>query len=327
MTALVPYDRPPRHLALPGEAALPACVAAAGPAARFAWDEFFAGALANPHTRRAYARAAADFFAWLAPTGVALLDVTPGLVGRYFRQHPGSVPSRKLALAALRALFDVLVQRHVLLLNPAASVRGEKHQVVEGKTPEITVPQARALLASVDTGTLVGKRDKAILGVLAYTAARVGAVARLRRGDLQFDGGQWVLRFDREKGGKSREIPVRHDLQELILDFTRAASLSDAPKDAPLFPSAAGRTGQLTGSPLSGADIYRLVKRRLEAAGLPGRLSPHSFRVAAITDLLTQGVPLEDVQYLVGHADPRTTRLYDRRRQRVSRNVVERISI
>jgi integrase/recombinase XerD len=55
------------------------------------------------------------------------------------------------------------------------------------------------------------------------------------------------------------------------------------------------------------------------------RLSPHSFRTSAITDLLTQGVPLEDVQYLAGHAEPRTTGLYDRR-QKVTRNIVERIS-
>ena len=74
-------------------------------------------------------------------------------------------------------------------------------------------------------------------------------------------------------------------------------------------------------------DIGRMVKRRMKAAGLPDRLSPHSFRVATITDLLTQGVPLEDVQHLAGHADPRTTRLYDRRKKKVTRNIVERISI
>jgi len=73
--------------------------------------------------------------------------------------------------------------------------------------------------------------------------------------------------------------------------------------------------------------VYDLVKRRLKDAGLPSRLSPHSFREAAITDLLTQGVPLEDVQYLAGHAEPRTTGLYDRRQKKVTRNIVERISI
>lgn len=83
----------------------------------------------------------------------------------------------------------------------------------------------------------------------------------------------------------------------------------------------------MTGRPMTGNDIGRMVKRRMAAAGLPSRLSPHSFRVATITDLLEQGVPLEDVQNLAGHADPRTTRLYDRRQRRVTRNIVERISI
>lgn len=67
-----------------------------------------------------------------------------------------------------------------------------------------------------------------------------------------------------------------------------------------------------------------MVKRCMKDVGFPVRLSPHSFRVTTITDLLAQGVPLEDVQY---HADPRTTRLYDRRQRRVTRNIVERISI
>jgi len=69
------------------------------------------------------------------------------------------------------------------------------------------------------------------------------------------------------------------------------------------------------------------VKRRLRDANLPSRLSPHSFCVSAVTDLLTQGIPLKDVQYLAGHASPRTTRLYDRRQKKVTRNIVERISI
>ena len=78
---------------------------------------------------------------------------------------------------------------------------------------------------------------------------------------------------------------------------------------------------------LSRDDMARMMKRRLHDAGLSRRLSPHSLRVTTITDLLEQGVPLADVQYLAGHADPRTTRLYDRRQRRVTRNIVERISV
>ncbi|MBA4065645.1 MAG: integrase [Isosphaera sp.] len=304
---------------------VPAAVAAAGPAARFAWDEFFAGELANPHTRAAYARAARRFLGWCEAAGLALRDITPGHVGDYFAHHAGSVPTKKLHLAAVRRFFDRLVVRHAVVLNPALSVRAERYQVVEGKTPEIAVLQARALLAAIDTEHVVGLRDRAVVAVLIYTAVRVGAVARLALRDLRHDGTQWSLRFA-EKGGKSREIPVRHDLEGILFDYLAAAG-AQAGGSGPFFRSAAGRTGRLTDRPLAAADMGRLVKRRLRDAQLPGHLSPHSFRVATITDLLGQGVSLEEVQYLAGHADPRTTRLYDRRQKRVTRNVVERISV
>ena len=88
-----------------------------------------------------------------------------------------------------------------------------------------------------------------------------------------------------------------------------------------------GRTRKLSGTAMTSKRIWDLVNRRLKDAGLPSRLSSHSFRVTAITDLLTHGIPLEDVQYLAGHAEPRTTGLYDRRTKKVTRNIVERISI
>ena len=97
--------------------------------------------------------------------------------------------------------------------------------MIEGKTPEITIEQARTLLASLDTGNVVGLRDRAILATLAYTACRAGAVAKLRLGDFQHDGAQYVLRFQ-EKGGKSREIPVRHDLEGFIRAYIDAAGIA-----------------------------------------------------------------------------------------------------
>jgi integrase/recombinase XerD len=84
----------------------------------------------------------------------------------------------------------------------------------------------------------------------------------------------------------------------------------------------------LSGKRIHVNDICRMMKRRLKDIGLPLLYSPHSFRVTTITDLLEQGVPLEDVQQrLAGHADPRTTRLYNRRERKVSRNIVEMISV
>jgi site-specific recombinase XerD len=305
---------------------LPALIDRAGPAARFAWDEFFYAEHHNPHTQKAYMAAVKRFLAWAEGEGVELTAISPGMVGQYLTGLGGSPSKRNLHLAALRGFFDRLVNRHVVILNPAASVRGVKDEVVEGKTPEITIEQARTLLASVDTGNIVGLRDKAILATLAYTACRAGAVAKLRLQDFQSDGTQYVLRFQ-EKGGKSREIPVRHDLEGNIRAYLEAAGIAGNAKERPLFRSTLRRTKQLTGNALTTKAICELVKRRLKDAGLPLRLSPHSFRVATITDLLTQGVPLEDVQYLAGHAEPRTTGLYDRRKKTVTRNIVERISI
>ncbi len=174
--------------------------------------------------------------------------------------------------------------------------------------------------------SVVGLRDRAILSTLAYTACRDGAIGKLRLQDFQHDGVQYVLRFQ-ETGGKSREIPVRLELQRDILAYLEAAGIGADAKDRPLFRAAVGKTKQLTGNALTSKGICELVKRRLKAAGLLVRLSPHSFRVTAITDLLTQGVPLEDVQYLAGHSSPRTTELDDRRKKKVTRNIVERISI
>lgn len=305
---------------------LPAPVVAAGTTARFAWDEFFRGQLRNRHTRAAYLQAVQRFLTWIENRGVPLTQIEPGLVGQYLDEHSGSIPTKKLHLSALRAFFDLLVNRHVLILNPASSVRGERYQIVEGKTPEITKEQARTLLASIDVSRPVGRRDKALIATLVYTAARAGAVAGLRLRDFVWDGTQYTLRFQ-EKGGKSRSIPVRHDLQRLLLSYLERFDWQTEPKDAPLFRSVIGRTGQLTQTPLRNVDVCRMVRRRLRDAGLPTHLSPHSFRVATVTDLLTQGISLEDVQYLAGHADPRTTRLYDRRQKHVTRNTVERISI
>ena len=105
------------------------------------------------------------------------------------------------------------------------------------------------------------------------------AVARLRLGDFQDRGEQRMLRFA-EKGGKERQIPVRHDLEAWLRDYIESAGIEDEPKSSALFRPAEAR--------------------RLKDAGLPELLSPHNFRVTVITDLLIQDVPLEDVQYLAG---------------------------
>jgi integrase/recombinase XerD len=304
----------------------PASITEAGNAANFAWEEFIYGKIRNPHTRSAYERAIRYFLVHTEQLGRELNQISPRDVGTYLDGLAYAPATKKLHLSALRHFFDSLVSRHVVILNPAASVRGERIQVVEGKTPEITIKQARHLINSIDLGTVIGLRDRAIIAILIYTAARVGAVSKLRRGDFYDIGDQFCFRFT-EKRGKSREIPVRHDLRQQLSQYITAGGLEFSEKTTPLFRTTIRRTKQLTQNAMTANDMGRMLKRRLRAAGLPNRLSPHSFRVATITDLLTQGVPLEDVQNLAGHADPRTTRLYDRRNNKVTRNIVERISI
>lgn len=309
-----------------GDLSLPTLIESAGSAARYAWEEFIYGKIRNPHTRVAYERAIRRFLTHCEGINKELPTVSPRDVGSYLDAQDYAPATKKLHLSAIRHFFDTLVTRHVIMLNPAHSVRGERLQVVDGKTPEITVAHARKLMRSIDTNHVVGLRDRAVIAIMIYTAARVGAVAALRRGDFYDLGDQHCLRFS-EKGGKSREIPVRHDLQKFIGDYLTAGGTEYADKSKPLFRTTVRKTKKLTQNPMTAGDMARMVKRRMKDAGLPSRLSPHSFRVTTITDLLSQGVPLEDVQNLAGHADPRTTRLYDRRTRKVTRNIVERISV
>jgi site-specific recombinase XerD len=192
MKEIVPVDG--RQL----QAAVAEILRRAGANAVFAAEEFFKATLNNAHTKRAYGRAVARFLPWCERQRVELRQITPGLAGDYLGELEGSSPTNNQALAALRHFFDGLVTLHAVALNPFASVRGLKHSAVEGTTPEISVEQARKLLRSIDTTHVVGLRDRAVLGVLAYTGARVGALARLRLGDLKNLGEHRALRF-REK--------------------------------------------------------------------------------------------------------------------------------
>lgn len=325
-------------------ATTPQIIAASGANARYAYEEFFAG-LDSTHTARAYRHAVLRFLAACEHAKVTLSQVSPAMVSGYIKTlvaltkaahgqeatpRPASKPTRKLHLAALRHFFDKLVERHAVPLNPAMSVRGPRHSVSEGKTPAMEAKQIRMLLDSIPlvrksgTPLVSGLRDRAVIAALVYTAARAGAVAKLRMADFYTDGRQWYLRLD-EKGGKTRSIPCRTDLQQYIEEYLGSVGSAGS---LPLFRSIAGRHGKSTDLAMTGNDILRMFKRRLRAAGLPVTVFKcHSLRASTATNLLEQGVELADVQFLLGHSDPRTTKLYDRRKMSVTRNIVERISI
>ena len=200
------------------DVAAPPIVRDAGPNAEYAYADFFKAKVSNANTRKAYKRAVDRFLGWCQLRGLELRQLTSFLVGDYVEHHlndkdghPLAAPSKKQHLAALRHFFDNQQMFHGVVLNPASSVRGPKYSVREGKTPAFDDRQVRTLIDSVTSRDIIGIRDKTLLMILAYTAARAGAVARLRTMDYATDGRAWHFNFG-EKGGKLHQVPVRHDL-------------------------------------------------------------------------------------------------------------------
>ena len=324
--ALVPATSAGRvEIERPGAAAvaLPAVIVDAGPAAVERFLEFFAAAIANGRTRAAYGRAAGQFLAWCGARGLGLRAIAPLHVAAYIRTHPGSVPTVKQHLAAIRALCDWLVVHQVLPVNPAASVRGPKHVVTKGATPVLTPAETRALLDRIDTGTLVGLRDRALLSVMVYSFARVSAAVGMRRQDYFRQGVRGWLRLH-EKGGKRHDVPAHHRAEEAVEAYVAAGGLEDA--RAPLFQSV-DRAGRLSGRPLARRAVLAMIKRRAAAAGLPATTCCHTFRATGITAYLSNGGTLEHAQRIAGHASPKTTKLYDRTADAITLDEIERIVI
>ncbi len=190
----------PTPLALAGDVALPAIIEGAGEQARVRFVEFFTANIRNKNTRAAYARAVGQFLSWCEGRGLALDEIQPVVVAAYIEQHPASVATVKQHLAAIRMLFDWLVVGQVVPVNPASSVRGPRYVVEAGKTPVLDADQARALLDAIDTATISGLRDRAIIGVMLFTFARVSAVVRLTVEDYYPANKRWKMRLH-EKGG------------------------------------------------------------------------------------------------------------------------------
>ena len=207
--------------------------------------EFFTANIRNPNTRRSYTRAAGEFAAWCESVGLGRLDdIQPVHVATYIEGLQGrlATPSIKLQLAAIRVLFDWLVVGQVVPFNPASPVRAPKHSVKKGKTPVLAAEEARALLDAIDIITVQGLRDRALIGLMVYTFARVGAAVAMRAEDVYVQGRRSWVRLH-EKGGKQHEMPCHHNLDEYLHRYIEAAGLTEG--KAWLFQSMKGRTGTL----------------------------------------------------------------------------------
>jgi site-specific recombinase XerD len=307
---------------------LPALIAGAGDRAALRFLEYFTVNIRNKNTQAAYARAAADFLNWCDGQGTSELGrVQPVHVAAYIEllQEKRSAPTVKQHLACIRMLFDWLVIGQIMPTNPAHSVRGPRHSVTKGVTPVLSSEETTALLTGMNVSTVVGLRDRALIAVMTYTFARVGAVVALTVEDYFSQKKRWWLRLH-EKNGKLNEMPCHHKLEEYLDAYIRVAGLSDDRK-GPLFRAAIGKTKKLGPGAMSRTDVWYMVRRRAANAGIETAIGCHTFRATGITDYLTNGGRIEVAQRMAGHSNAKTTGLYDRRNDDISVGEVERIGI
>ena len=315
----------PGALSSPHGIIIPTIIADSGESTCRQFVEFFAVNIRNPNTRNGYYRAVVNFLNWCEARRIKFEQIGPLVVAAYIEQHTASTPTVKQHLAAIRMLFDWLVVHHAVPVNPALSVRGPKYVLRRGKTPILSKDQTRTFLDSIDVSSLVGFRDRALIGTMVYTFARVGAVVGMRVGDYYKNGKRWWLRLH-EKGGKFHELPAHHKLEEYIDGYMNASGLWQCMKE-PLFRTALGKSRKLTNNYMAPADVYRMIRRRAKQVGITTPIGCHTFRAIGITNYLENGGTLERAQILAAHSSPRTTKLYDRTSDEITLDEIERIVI
>ncbi|HEF4763169.1 TPA: tyrosine-type recombinase/integrase [Pseudomonas putida] len=290
--------------------------------------EFFTTNIRNPNTRRAYARAVNEFLTWCSSVGVADLRAVATLhVATWIELQTQTLaaPSVKQRLAALRHLFDWLAVGQVVPFNPAASVRGPSHTSRSGKTPVLEPSEARQLLDSLDVSTPAGLRDRALIALMVFSFARIGAALSMKVEDVYTQHRRLWVRL-REKGGKQHVMPCHHLLEEYLHAYLEGAGIKDDLK-GPLFRTIQRGTGQLSATALSQANAHAMVRRRALAAGLQTLIGNHTFRATGITAYLKNGGTLENAAAMANHASTRTTELYNRHQDDISLDEVEKIRL
>lgn len=326
-TPIVLMDQEEKLITVDASALIPALIRYEGPKAEERFAEFFAATIRNINTRMAYLRAVKKFFAWAKDKELTLPTIRPLHVAAYVEDMAlrVSAPTVKQHLAAVRMLFDYLVVGQIVEMNPAAAVRGPSYSLKKGKTPVLDTDEARELLDSIDTTNIVGLRDRAVIGLMVYTFARVGALVAMNVEDYYAQGKRWWVRLH-EKGGKLHDVPAHHKLEEYLDAYIEAAGFEDQKKE-PLFRVTRGKTKVLTLKRLTRRDVYYMVRRRAVKAGIATHIGCHTFRATGITNYLINGGTLEKAQQLANHESARTTKLYDRRDDKITLDEVEKINI
>lgn len=309
-------------------AAVQGLIANEGTHASWRYIDFFTANIRNPNTRRAYVRACETFLAWCEQRGRTLATIRPFDVSTYIEglTLTHSAATVKQQLAAIRMLFDWLITGQVVPSNPASAVRGPKYVIKVGKTPVLDGKEWRKLLDAIPTDTVRDLRDRALITTLTYAFARIGAALKLKVEDLRPNGAGWQVRLH-EKGGKQHVMPCHHALAEALRAYIDAAGIAEDRKGF-LFRTSRGHKGTaLSQRPMDQSDAWRMIRRRAVAVGIFAPVGNHSFRATGITAYLANGGALEHAQAMAAHESPRTTKLYDRTKERLTQDEVERIRL
>lgn len=320
MSDHLPATRPTTTLVVPEPVV--AMIAELGPDGAQTFATFFADTIRNPNTRAAYMRAFLRFARWLEDQHLTLPTCAPFDAGRYVELltvelAPATV---KQHLAALRRACGYLTNKGVLSKNPFTETKGPNHTVRVGKTPALSREDARALFDGIDPGTPAGLRDRALLGLMIYSFARIGAALAMNVGDYFQNGRRMIVQLH-EKGGKEHQMPAHHTLVEYLDAYLKALAPEDL--EGPLFRTVRRDRRGFTENRLSRYEAWAMVKRRTKQFG--PKFSNHTFRATGITTYLANDGQLDKAQQMAAHASTQTTKLYDRRNEEASLDEVERI--
>lgn len=292
------------------------------------FKDFFATRLSNLHTRRVYYTAICRFGRWCSShrlTTLAQLNSAHMVEYLADLERKLSTPSTRQHFAALRMLFDWLVAGGVIKVNPVHAVRISNYPIVRGKAHVLNVDEVHAILKAINIESVVGLRDRALIALMVYTFARVGAIANMRVEDYYSLGPNRSVRL-RAKGSAIHEVPVHHTLDLYLQAYIETTGLKSDPK-GPLFRTSAGRTGVLKRRAMCQDDVYKMIQRRAWRAGLRAKIGCHTFRATGITAYLNNGGRIEVAQRMAGHLNVNTTRLYGWRDNEINVGEVEKIGI
>ncbi|MCQ1988049.1 tyrosine-type recombinase/integrase [Arthrobacter sp. zg-Y844] len=266
----------------------------------------------SPNTLAAYTRNLTDFCSWLDHYGFDLLQVSRVQVDGYRHTLTGAPATVARKLSALSSFYKYALGMGLVQVNPVQLIARPKVDADHSATQGLTREQTKALLAAAAADS---PRSHALVSLLMFTGIRVSEALNATTADYGHDSGHRTLTV-RRKGGKAAKVAVPAPAVEALnayLGTTGADLVAGTGGSLPLFTTT-------TGKPWNRSEVFRTIQRLTHKAGIEGQISPHSLRHTFATIALDSGTTLHDLQDSMGHADPRTTRRYDRARHSLNKS-------